>query len=274
MKKLTAGILTLVSSGMLFALPTGNPAQPALICREVLWEFLDCFCHGYRPFHGCVSAHVGLWGDYVFNNHMEAHRDTGSDIERTSTFTNAGYLGLNLFNRMELYATFGATSISLSTNAAAFNGTDGQRFTLETTTDFSWSVGFSTVIWECDCTTFGFDVQYFTTHPDVRRVSIADTNSVYPGSHFDAKYWEWQMSVGVAHQIGCLTPYFAARGGRASINFDRARTADFELVPLASKFNGGYTLGVTWAFCQAATITVEGRWPDQKALHVNGMLHW
>lgn len=280
MKKLLMTVLTVLACGSAYALPVGNPSDASLLCDGLLWEG-----HCGDPCDPCVnwcdafSIRVGFYGDYVFNRHMEIDRnEDDSDIEHTEIYTNAGLVVANFWDRLDVFATFGATNFYIDTNASAFNGTNQSRFLIESETDFSWSVGARGTIWECGCTSLGAEFQYFFTRPDIRYVNEAAFFSVYPDSIIEAKYREWQFGVGISHRINIFVPYVAVKWARSQLDFDDAQpggtVAPVVLFNARNKKDWGYAIGVSLVDCEKASLTVEGRFGDEKAVHVNGQVRF
>lgn len=284
MKKLFTTLLTVLACGSAYALPVGNPSDASLLCDGLIWEG-----HCGDPCDPCLtwcdafSLRVGFYGDYVFNRHLEIDRnEDDSDIEHAELYTNAGFVAANFWDRLDVFAAFGATNLLINTNASAFGGTNGSRIEIETESDFSWSVGARGTIWECGCTSLGIEGQYFFTRPDVKRVTIGSTTSVYPDHIINAKYREWQIGVGISHRINIFVPYVAVKWSRAQYSFDDARPdtstgtpfTNVELYDTHNKKDWGYAVGVSVVDCEKASLTVEGRFGDEKALYVNGQIRF
>jgi len=273
-------MLTILSCGAIYALPVGNPADASLLLDGLIWEG-----HCADPCDPCVtwcdalSIRIGFYGDYVFNRHLEvdqSHFD--ADIEHAEIFTNAAYFAFNFYDRLDIFGTLGASNIFIDTNASAFDGTSGNRLVIETSTQFSWSLGARATVWECGCTTLGAEAQYFTTRPDIRRVTERAALSVYEDDLFDAKYREWQFGVGIAHRIYMLVPYVAIKWSGAKLFFDNATfdlgSDTIRLYNLRDHNTTGWAVGVSLVDCEKLALTVEGRFANEKALHVNGQLRF
>ncbi len=280
MKKLVATALTILSCGAAYALPLGNPSEASLLCDGLFIEgpYYDC-CQQDINWCDAFSIRLGYYGDFVFNRHLEVDSsNNGDDIEETEIFTNAAYVALNFGDRYDLFATFGGTNLSLSTNAQTFIGTAvNGPFEIETETDFSWSIGARATLFQCGCTSFGLEGQYFYTKPDVKRITLGDTLSFYPNHTIKAKYQEWQVGVGVSHRIWNFVPYLGAKLSGASLELGKAvlNIQDFsQLFDLENRFNGGFVLGVSFVDCERMALTAEFRFPDEKALYVNGQVRF
>jgi major outer membrane protein len=280
MKKLFVTALTIFACGALQALPVGNPSDASLLCDGLVWEG-RCGdpCDPCLTLCDAFSLRFGFYGDYVFNRHLEIDRNQDdSNIEHTRLFTNAGFIAANFWDRFDLFATLGATNFAIETNALSFGGANQSRFEIETDTHFSWSLGVRGTIWECGCTSLGAEAQYFFTHPDVRRISEGGVVSVYPDAIIDAKYREWQIGLGIAHRINILVPYVAVKWSHVKVNLDDALPGDglatVTLFDLENDKHWGFATGVSLVDCEKASLTVEGRFGDEKAVYVNGQIRF
>lgn len=286
MKKLIATVLTILSCGAAYALPLGNPSEASLLCDGMFIEGTHYdFCQAGVSWCDAFSLRVGYYGDFVFDRHLEVDdANRGDDIEDTKIFTNAAYVAANFWDVLDIFATFGGTNFYINTNAFSFGGPNSQRFDLETETDFSWSVGLRLTFWECGCTSFGAEAQYFYTKPHITRVTVAETNSIYPDNYIHLKYQEWQLGFGVSHRIWNLVPYFGAKFSGVKADFGDANLSIFDpgtestitivLHRLENRFEGGFVLGVSLVDCERMALTVEARFPDEKAIYVNGQIRF
>lgn len=284
MKKLIMTMLTVLACGATYALPVGNPSDASLLCDGLIWEgHCGDPCDPCLSWCEAISMRFGFYGDYVFNRHLELEDNGGGDIEQTQIFTNAGYLALNIWDRLDVFATLGATNLKFNTNLADFTGipvSRDNRLDLETSTNFSWSVGARATLWECGCTTLGLEGQYFRSNMDVRRLTARATSSAYPDNNVQALLQEWQVGLGISHRINMFVPYVAVKYSRARLGFDNAVviTTDFSdtitLRDQRSKKHWGYAVGVSLVDCEKASLTVEGRFGDEKALYVNGQIRF
>lgn len=271
---------TVLTCGAAHALPVGNPSDASLLCEGLFLEgYCGDFCDPCVTWFDAFNMRFGFYGDYVFNRHLEIdeHVDD-SDIEKTEIFTNAGFIAANFWNRFDLFTTLGATNIFIDTNNKAFALGGSGRFVIETETDFSWSVGVRATIWECGCTALGAEAQYFFTNPHITRVTDEAENSVYPAHNIHAKYTEWQIGVGISHRVNMFVPYAAVKWTCAKLDFGEAVLTidgtDAELFNLDSDKFLGYCVGVSLLDCEKASLTVEGRWGDEKAIYTNGQIRF
>lgn len=280
MKKLVAITLTILSCGMAYALPLGNPAEASMLCDGIYFEG-PCysFCQPGITWCNAFSFRFGFYGDYVFNRHLECDENhIVDDIEDTELFTNAAYLVANYWDKLDFFVTLGASNFRICTNAFTFNGPNSQRFVLESETDFSWSVGVRLTFLQLGCTTLGAEGQYFFTKPHVTRVTVGDTNSNYPPNFIKLKYQEWQFGFGVSHRIWNLVPYVGAKACGVKVDFGDALipvgASILSLPDLDNRFIGGFVIGVSLVDCDRMALTVEARYPDEKALYANGQIRF
>ncbi len=279
MKKLFTTMLTFLACGAAYALPVGNPSDASLLCDGLFWEGYCCsdLCDPCLSWCDAFSVRAGFYGDYVFNRHLELEHRGHPDIENTEIYTNAGFVAGNFYDRVDVFATFGASSILVDTNEKTFGVAGSGRIEIETETDFSWSVGVRGTIWECGCTSLGAEAQYFRTRPHIMRVTDKATNSEYPANNVNAKYSEWQVGVGLSHRIYMFVPYIAVKWSGCDLDFDNAlftQAGPSQLFNAENKKLWGYAVGLTFVDCEKASITAEGRFGDEKALYVNGQIRF
>lgn len=278
MKKLIVTALTLMTCGAAYALPLGNPSEASLLCDGLFYEG-PCydFCEVGVGWCDALSFRLGYYGDFVFDRHLEVDdASVGDDIENTEMFTNAAIIVANVFDKIDLFTTFGATNFYINSNAATFGVVGTRRFELESETEFSWSVGLRGTVYECGCTSFGVEGQYFYTKPHITRVTTGDNESIYPGNNINFTYREWQLGFGMSHRVWNLVPYIGAKISGVKVDFGNAQfeeTGTF-LHDLHNRFLGGYVLGVSLVDCEKMALTVEGRFPDEKAVHARGEIRF
>lgn len=271
----------------LFALPIGNPMDANLYLNGIFRN--DCEAYCCDPCDPCFnwcdawSVRLGFYGDYVFNRHMELKGGGKKDIDDFEIYTNAAYLALNICDRVDIFTTLGATNFNLTANPKVFGVISSLRLKLETETSFSWSIGGRATIWSCDCFYFGIEGQYFATQPDVEVVEVAGFIPSYPDDDITLKYREWQVGLGAAYffRVGCsgvsAIPYLGLKWAGSSADFNNgvpSPITGLTLYDLENKKRWGWGLGMTLLFCDALGVTVEGRWADEKAVHVNGQLRF
>lgn len=279
MKKLFATTLLILTCGTTYSLPTGNPSDASLLCDGLIWEgHCGDPCDPCLTWLNAFSLRAGFYGDYVFNRHLEIDRNADdSDIEHTKINTNAAFIAANFWDRFDIFATLGATDLFFETNAGSFGGATISRIEIETISDLSWSMGVRGTIWECGCTYFGVEAQYFRTHPNVRRVTISQSDTEYVDDTIAARFHEWQVGVGIAHRINIFSPYIALKWSNCKVSFNDASDFGFAgvtLFDLEAKHHWGFAVGVSLVDCEKASLTVEGRFGDEKAVHVNGQLRF
>lgn len=174
MKKIVLLIWTFLVYTSLNGLSLGNPLDPGMLCNGWFTGNGNKGCC-YPCDWSALSFRGGFYGDYVFNRHMRVH-EKGNDaiIDTTRIFTNAGYLALNVWNRLDIFATLGASEFDLSTSERAFFIFDNPEgtFEIETSTSFSWSVGARATLIEYCGTILGIEGQYFQTKPSVKKAIV------------------------------------------------------------------------------------------------------
>jgi opacity protein-like surface antigen len=245
------------------ALPVDNPADAGLFAT-----------------HQCKIRNTifgyGFYGDYVFNRHMETVE--GRNIDTTELYTNAAYLSLILRERVTLFSTLGVTRLSLNTSLGAFNAIDPHPlFEIESGSAFSYSLGAKAILFQFRTLSFGVGGKYFAAVPNIKRLYIASGAVSYPDEILQTRYSEWQINAGAACRFNeFFSPYAALKYSSSFWKLDNGRRFIIEsntntfLYNMQNRRNWGYAIGLT--FCPPATnkmaVTVEARFPDEKALHV------
>jgi len=278
MKKFWSLFLTLLIPTSVLALPVGNPWDASLLRNGVFWEG-HCaeLCDPNVSWCDAWSLRVGFYGDYVFDRHLKLDtNNTPSTMHRTEIYTNAVYLAFNMWDRIDLFSTLGTTNINLSTPIGAF-GSNNDYFLLETDTDFSWSLGLRATIWECGCFGIGGEIQYFSTRPNINFIRDENSSPQYGHSGDIVKYREWQIGLGAAYEYyitSCSTsfvPYFGVKWSRVRMDSGEYHFEgdDFDIIDLENDWDWGYAVGLTLVGCDKMSVTIEGRFVDERAVHVN-----
>lgn len=278
MKKLFVTLLSILACEAAYALPTGNPAEASLL-NEGNWD--DCgsagFCDPWFSWCEAFNVRFGFWGDYVFDRHLKIDDAPNRDkLHRSRLNTNAAIVVLNVINRYEVFATFGASHFWQTSNAVSYSGPLNSTLTMETQTDFSWSVGGRATLWQWGCTMLGLEGQYFSFRPKVHLVEFGKDNSVYPDNISRLHYHEWQLGLGISHRINMFVPYAAVNYSNAHLRFTHPnltiQTAEtpLNLFNQKSAKQWGYSIGTSILVCEQAFVSVEGRFANEKALYVTG----
>lgn len=248
-----------------WALPVGNPADPSIYSKGV-WSSSDS-CESSWANH--LALRAGYYGDFVFNGHVKRTNHTGQ-IEQLQMNTNAGLLSVNIVNRVDLFGLIGATHAE----AVSHSVHGDYRFELEYDTHYSWGVGARAVLWKWSHATLGLEGQYFAYSPSIMRYEQIGTDSEYPDAYAHARFYEWQVGLGLSYRICNFVPYIAIEGSYLSINNKQSTVLGVTLNNFESAKYIGYAVGVTLVDDDKATLTVEGRFADQLACCVNGQFRF
>jgi len=282
MKKLFTTMLTVLAGGTAFALPVGNPSEASLLCDGICWEgHCGDACDPCLGWADAFSIRLGFYGDYVFQRNLKMKGSGGSSngyhyINSTRLYTNAGYLAANFWDKVDLFGTLGASNLGLGAESTALSSrTTGDHgdTSIFVNPGLSWSAGIRATLWECGCTAFGGEFQYFQFNSTLD--SVVHDNTVFPavGSN-SAKYAEWQFGLGVSHRINFLVPYIAVKWSSARLNFGKYSVDLLTLNSTKTALLWGYAVGVSVIDCEKAAITGEARFGDESAAYINGQFRF
>ena len=261
------------------ALPLGNPADASLLCDGLL----SC------PNWYGLSLRTGFYGDYVFNRHLEIEIPGTPGIPGAEVYTNAGYLALNFRNRVDLFATLGASEVDLIVDQPIFGNMVGAEEQIFSQTDFSWSLGLRGTLFRYCGLILGLEGQYFRVRPHLDTVRVAGVFLTFPFiKQIDVRYQEWQVGIGLSYPIAiaacgatALVPYIGYKYSWPRYDFfnqlfvDGSISVQVESTRLENaRHHGGYAVGVTLVGCKKASITAEARFVDEKALHINSQFRF
>jgi major outer membrane protein len=286
MKKLFVTALIFLSCGSAYALPVGNLADPSLLTWGILSPAYNC--RGCNPccfWFDYWALKVGYYGDFVFNRNLKIQGeglDQGENIQRTTLFTNAGYLALNLCNKVDIFGTLGASKITITTNETSWFLAGAAEGRLQWDNTFSWSAGAKGTIFQKSGFFLGVEGQYFQSCPELNDYVSYESGLFNYFQKARMTYKEWQVGTGISYALTCfcpnlkVVPYAAAkwawvRFDTHSFNFVRTGTPFvLTIFNLKAAKHWGAAVGTSIAICDIVDFTVEGRWGDETALYVNG----
>ena len=289
---LVAAVAGTVCAVPLSALPLGNPLDATWLSEGVLWEGNDCdnACLGWAD---SWSLRIGYYGDFVFDRRLEVDDSPNdSDIRKTRMITNAAYLALNMWDRIDVFGTIGETKFHIETPGSAFSlniPSTSYNFPVEVETEtyFSWSIGVRGTLWECGRFGLGAEAQYFHTRPRLNYIQTELTEVFYFNNDARTNYREYQCGLGATYQIpiaGCGTfvvPYAGIKWSQAYFKLDDYGVQFGSIFPyeatmhnLNSHHHWGAVIGITLVGCDVWSFTAEGRFADELALHINSQLRF
>jgi len=281
--KIVAILSFMLFGASLSALPLGNPMEASLYSQG----WVECFSS-----ENAFSARLGFYSDHVFDRKLEVKRNGHPDIRQTIIDTNAGFIALNWCNRIDLFATLGASNLRIYTPSSAFittvgvAGSNNIDFELESKSSFSWSVGLRGTILCCRGFVWGVEGAYFSTNPDLDFIKQENFAIEYT-SGINTEYHEWQIGTGLAYPVCwgsslAFVPYAGVKFSCAKLDMDRAvvtiplpiQDNIFTLFDAENKLVVGFPFGVSVTLCEMIGVTVEGRFGDEQALYVNGQFRF
>lgn len=291
MKKTLLSLLAMAASCTAYALPLATPTEASLHCESVYshscypkyWDRSYCWCYAW-------SLRIGYYGDFVFDRHLRVRSNVAQGhIHRTSVHTNAGFVALNLWNLFDIFGILGGGQFhitSANSTLGAFTASSGFDFiNIDTSSHFAWSAGVRGTLWQCGCLGIGAEAQYFQVRPAIRYVATEDFDTIYPPD-LHVKYEEWQVGIGPSYRINiagsstALIPYAGIKWSSVRVDAKEATFPELTQLEaptfftLESEREVGWAIGLTLLGCNKTTLTVEGRFADEKALHVKGQFRY
>lgn len=245
--------------GSLTALPTLNPYEPKFMSRSN------------------IGFYQGFYGDYVFNRNLATTNDDA--IRSTTLNTNAAYFSIRGWHRVELFATFGSSMLNITTPATSF-GNFSRMLSINPQDGFSWSGGLNSYLFEYGGFAMGASASHFITNSYLDRVVDLDNGTTtYLAESKKVHYTESQLSVSLCRKYNLspdvlLMPYASGKYSNAQLSFNDLHLTlttkeDLVFSNLQALRNYGYTVGLSLIGYESANLTFEGRFYDEKALHLN-----
>lgn len=263
-----------------FALPLNNPALPQLTCDGV---FFGCGCGTPMVTCDVLSVRLGYYGDFVFDNYMKVDQSNRGSIRLSRIYTNGGELDFNFWNRIEIFGVLGVGNVLIEapiSNFSVIGNPVNSVLSIDTVSDFAWSVGGRVIVWQCGRLITGLEGQYYRTTPNINYLS--DHFSTTPAylNDTEIQYQSWQVGLGATYEVcinACFSflPYasLAVSGANADMGNKRVALPDqnntVELFDLRKERYFGYGFGGTLAGGERVLITAEARFAYEKALFIS-----
>ncbi len=182
--------------------------------------------------------------------------------------TNAGILSLTICDKLDVFGTLGATSISITSSDISWTlppagGVEGR---LDWNTKISWSAGARGTILQKNRWALGLEGQFMQVMPDLNSfLSLADGRFTYFNDKNVMRYREWQFGLGLSYFLtrSCadisIVPYGAVTWSWVrfdTFNFQFTRVdslTPYEIFSMKNSKLWGYAVGVTATFFVEAT---------------------
>lgn len=309
MKKITFALYLSLSS-LSYALPACNPLNPWLHRQGIFFEtsyepscerglpYFD-LCHLNSRDVNFGSVRYGYYGDFIYQKRMQiSDRDVsefGSQIDQSSFYTNGGFATLSFFNRVDFSVGIGATSFEIQTPGNSFSTTVRQSVDLYPLVEIhghpstSWFLSGNWAVYSTNCMAMGVSGMYFKSNPRMNRALVLIGGDMSSQTYMDNKpqvdliAWQgagsisWWLPLSNTNTSG-FSPYISYRYSEMSVNFHKKVISTGVVEATFSKIeqvrNAGVSLGVTILANDCASVTIEGRWHDEQALHVDTQIRF
>lgn len=259
----------------LFALPVDNPIAPSLayngvVCRAHYALFGDPLIHCYQAW----SCRAGFYGNNTFNRHLINKRFGRSNIDHFSMNTYATEVVFNIYDMLDLFATFGISDYYFKTSGRSVGALNPNNI-IQAFSDssFSYSLGFRYVIIEFANMVLGLQTQFFKMKAAVTKFQEG-AQAIYP-SGLDSLYSEWQYGIAFGYRLTSLYPYVGIKFSKVWMNFDNYQINDsIVLNRFHQSKHIGYAVGASLLDCDKAFFTIEGIFGDEKSLYYGAQLRF
>lgn len=256
-----------------FALPVGNPGEMLLLSGGRHSSFLKCDF----PF----TMRIGYSYDQVFDRKLRVVNSGPSNtVNRTRIRTDAVLMIVNFGKRVELFSRLGVSALDIRTSPQnVFPGANlaaGLEF-FDLAPRFSWNVGArATLINFCNYT-LGLEGQYFETFLPI--MSLHPDSQVFTYSEASLRYREYQLAAVMSRCIKFCDflwiPFLGVKCARAIASFTATPVITRSFIPRFQNTESlGWVIGLTWIADNKVSLTLVGRFRDEKAFHLNGQLRF
>lgn len=276
-------LVLLLLCATVYGLPVGNPAQASLYKRGAFFNPCEVSpCSPLFMFVGGLDFRAGFYGDSCWNRELEQYIfGTARGTRATSRMkTSAGYVVGNIYGWMDVFGTFGVSTIQVRGNAPITQADEIAFFS----PSFSWSVGSHATLYRCGPFYIGGAGQYFRTQPDLNSFFNYDSGADVFFNNTNSTAWEeWQVAFGctlaLENELGTgLAPYAAIKFNQGKFVLHGFQFTyqglEHQLPDLEPTDFLGWALGCTLIYLEAMSVTIEGRWLNETGVFVNGQLRF
>jgi Chlamydia major outer membrane protein len=241
-----------------FASPVGNPLNPEIIS--------DGFFISPASF---INFRLGYEGNFVSDAKMNKKGGFGK-IDNFQMDVNSGTFTLNLQNRTDVFAVLGASRIK--TNWRFEDIGIQSRIEMESNYRIYWAAGGKIILFQWGNTALSTSGRYSNTQPSLLFVTL--DGAIQDKDAMKIKYKDWQIDLGLAHQIDIFTPYVGGKYLKAQAKIHNAPVVitdgNFNYINMKNENNFGAYVGCTLSNSKYFLFTLEARFIDEDAISVMG----
>lgn len=281
------------------------PSDCTPVCRmddsKCLWDTFMSGCYEGFSFWDFVAFKASFCFDYVYDRKMEIGggqflQNHTAQLRHVQISSLSGRFDVIIGQTFAMFGSLGSLALTqregrvfpvgIIENDFQFKGISEDD---HTETDFMWSLGFLKSFYYCDCLGLGVSLEYKQGRPDMNRASafLFDPNiysEAYIASEFNTnpkvRYREMQAGGGISTWIHLtadghsgLSPYMGVKFSYAELNYLKSTVYK---PYLKSNSTGiiGFSHGITLIVEDMISITVEGRWLDEKGVYTNAQIRF
>ena len=253
-------LLMMVAMKSLIAAPVGNPLNPEIIAEGFFISPASW-----------INFRLGYEGNFEYDGRMKK-KPNGGKIDNLKQDVNSGLLTINLQNRADLFGVLGASRIR--SDWRFDNLGTPSRIELETNYRLYWACGGKVILFQWSNTALSAGGRYSKTKPSLSFI----TQDGVPQDKGNAKvrYKDWQVDLGLAHQIDIFIPYIGAKYLQSKAKIENTAFAISDAGQNSQKMKNKNPVGV-FAGCTLSNskffmLTIEARFIDEEAISVMGEL--
>ncbi len=261
MKKIIMLILIIFSS-KIFAASVYNPLNPEIIT--------DGFFISPASW---INFRLGYEGNFVSDSRMDKKIGLGK-VDNFKQDINSATITLNLQNRIDIFGVLGAARIR--SNWRFDNLATISRIELETNYRLYWAVGTKIILYQWGSTALSVGSRYSKADPTISFVTLDGAPQTIGNTKI--KYKDWQIDMGLAHQIDIFIPYLGVKYLNAKAEIRNSSVVLAENLQTSMKMKNedrfGIYLGCSLSNSKYFLLTIEARFIDEEAISVMGELRF
>ncbi|MFC1807211.1 hypothetical protein ACFL0T_02455 [Candidatus Omnitrophota bacterium] len=257
---ITISFIFIFTATAAYAAPIGNPSLPTMLKKGIF----------FKDENSTFGLLVIPEADFTLDRKL----DKGKEKHIYSFYGSRA--GIVMADRFFVYGLGGAAEAKQK-----FEVSSGNEIEWKTEMGASWGVGAAILLYQKDITirdkatlSIGIDGKYRSSDLDVEEVIRNGASNSATASGLKYDYDEMQVAAGISVQFDQFIPYggvkYADTNGEAAATINGVRyVQDFE-----PEYNFGVFAGMDIIINDSFAVNVEGRFKDETAVGVSGIVRF